>query len=209
MKFDLSRKLEDKLYIGPDVYGLDLSFDNVLKIFELWEDDEIPSHIKPHVALKMLSSEAFEEHFKEMPIEEVYEIFEEIFDEHINLNPSSIKDVEYDLAGNVMTTSPTGSSEQKFFNARFDGEYIFASFMQAYGINLFKVQGELHWKEFNALLAGLPEGTKLSEVIQARKYKPQKGDTEEYKREMLKRKKEYALPNQKIEDEEEESWEGG
>lgn len=172
-------------------------------------DGEIPNHIKPHVALKMLSSEAFEDHFKDMPIEEVYETFEEIFDEHINLNPSSIKDVEYDLAGNVMVSSSSDKPDKKLFNIRFDGEYIFASFMQAYGINLFKVQGELHWKEFNALLAGLPEGTKLSEVIRVRSYKPQKGDTPEYKRDMLKRKKEYALPNQEIEDEEEESWEGG
>lgn len=206
---DLSRKLEDKLYIGPDVYNLDLSFDKVLKIFELWEDDEIPNHVKPHLSLKMLSSEAFENHFKEMSIEEVYEIFEEIFDEHINLQSSSLQDVEYDLAGNVMSTSTPGGPEQKLFNIRFDGEYIFASFMQAYGINLFKVQGELHWKEFNALLAGLPEGTKFVEVVRIRGYKPQKGDTEEYKRKMRKLQKDYALPDQEIEDEEEESWEGG
>lgn len=209
MKFDLSRKLEDKLYIGPDVYDLDLSFDKVLKIFELWEDDEVPNHIKPHLSLKMLSSKAFEEHFKDMPIEEAYEIFEEIFDEHINLQSSSLQDVEYDLAGNVMITSPTGSPEQKLFNIRFDGEYIFASFMQAYSINLFKVHGELHWKEFNALLSGLPEGTKFVEVVRIRGYKPQKGDTDEYKRKMRKLQKDYALPDQEIEEEEEESWKGG
>lgn len=209
MKFDLSRKLEDKLYIGSDVYNLDLSFDNVLKIFELWEDDKIPNHIKPHVALKMLSSEAFEDHFKDMPIEEVYEVFEEIFDEHINLQSSSLQDVEYDLAGNVMSTSTSGGPEKKPYDIRFDGEYIFASFMQAYGINLFKVHGELHWKEFNALLAGLPEGTKFVEVVRIRGYKPQKGDTDEYKRKMRKLQKDYALPDQEIEEEEEESWEGG
>lgn len=209
MKFDLSRKLEDKLYIGPDVYNLDLSFDKVLKIFELWEDDEVPNQVKPHLSLKMLSSEAFEEHFKEIQIEEAYEIFEEIFDEHINLQSSSLQDVEYDLAGNVMATSLTDSPEKKPYDIRFDGEYIFASFMQAYNINLFKVQGELHWKEFNALLAGLPEGTKFVEVVRIRGYKPQKGDTDEYKRKMRKLQKNYALPDQEIEDEEEESWEGG
>ena len=209
MKFDLSRKLEDKLYIGPDVYDLDLSFDKVLKIFELWEDDEVPNHIKPHISLKMLCSEAFDEHFQDMGIEEVSEIFESIFDEHINLKSTSMKEVEYDLAGNVMKTSQTGGKESKLYNIRFDGEYIFASFMQAYSINLFKVHGELHWKEFNALLAGLPDGTKFMEVVRIRGYKPQKGDTDEYKREMRRLQKEYALPDQEIDDEEEEGWEGG
>ena len=65
------------------------------------------------------------------------------------------------------------------------------------------VQGELHWRKFNALLSGLPEGTKLMEVIKIRKWKPQKGDSAEYKEEMRRLQKDYALPNEIIGEEEE------
>ena len=51
-----------------------------------------------------------------------------------------------------------------------DGAYIFASFMQAYRIDLIEEIGKLHWKKFNALIVGLPEGTKFVEVIKIRSY---------------------------------------
>ena len=44
---NLSRKLEDNLIIGNDVYPLDLSFGKVLRVFELLQDSEIQEEIKP------------------------------------------------------------------------------------------------------------------------------------------------------------------
>ena len=40
------------------------------------------------------------------------------------------------------------------------------------------------------------------EVIKIRKWKPQKGDSSEYKEEMRRLQKDYALPNDVIEEEE-------
>ena len=212
---DLSRKLTDKLVIDDKEYALDLSFDNVLKMFEMMRDDDIPEYIKPHFAIRMLISkslagstreekaESFNNDFENYSIEEMSKVFKSVFEEHISLADVKDNHVEYDLAGNPMKTTASDDTKQRApYDIRYDGDYIYASFLQAYGIDLFDVQGQLHWKKFNALLSGLPEGTKLMEVIKIRKWKSQKGDSAEYKEEMRRLQKDYALPNDVIEEEE-------
>lgn len=196
---DLSRKLTDKLVIDDEEFPLNLSFDNVLRLFEMWRDEDVPEYVKPHFGIRILTGETLDG----FTVEEMSEVFNEVFEEHISLSEVEDNHVEYDLAGNPMkTTASNGKQEQAPYDIRFDGDYIYASFLQAYGIDLFDVQGKLHWKKFNALLSGLPEGTKLMEVIKIRKWKPQKGDSAEYKEEMRRLQKDYALPNDIIEDEE-------
>lgn len=196
---DLSRKLKDKLVIDDKEFPLNLSFDNVLRLFEMWRDEDVPEFVKPHFGIRILTGETLED----FTVEEMSEVFNEVFEEHISLSTVEDNHVEYDLAGNPMkTTASNGKQEQAPYDIRFDGDYIYASFLQAYGIDLFDVQGELHWKKFNALLSGLPEGTKFMEVIKIRKWKPQKGDSAEYKEEMRRLQKDYALPYDEIEDEE-------
>lgn len=196
---DLSRKLTDKLVIDDEEYALDLSFDNILRLFEMWRDEDVPEFVKPHFGIRILTGETLED----FTVEEMSEVFNEVFEEHISLSTVEDNHVEYDLAGNPMkTTASNGKQEQAPYDIRFDGDYIYASFLQAYGIDLFDVQGKLHWKKFNALLSGLPEGTKFMEVIKIRKWKPQKGDSAEYKEEMRRLQKDYALPNDTIVDEE-------
>lgn len=197
---DLSRKLTDKLVIDDKEFPLNLSFDNVLRLFEMWQDAEVPEFVKPHFGIRILTGETLED----FTVEEMAEIFNEVFEEHISLSEVEDNHVEYDLAGNPMKTTVSDDAKQRApYDIRYDGDYIYASFLQAYGIDLFDVQGELHWKKFNALLSGLPEGTKFMEVIKIRKWKPQKGDSAEYKEEMRRLQKDYALPNDIIEEEEE------
>lgn len=196
---DISRKLTDKLVIDDEEFPLNLSFDNVLRLFEMWRDEDVPEFVKPHFGIRILTGETLED----FTVEEMAEIFNEVFEEHISLSTVEDNHVEYDLAGNPMkTTASNGKQEQAPYDIRFDGDYIYASFLQAYGIDLFDVQGELHWKKFNALLSGLPEGTKFMEVVKIRKWKPQKGDSAEYKEEMRRLQKDYALPNDTIVDKE-------
>lgn len=197
---DLSRKLTDKLVIDDEEFPLNLSFDNVLRLFEMWRDEDVPEFVKPHFGIRILTGETLED----FTVEEMSEVFNEVFEEHISLSTVEDNHIEYDLAGNPMkTTASNGKQEQAPYDIRYDGDYIYASFLQAYGIDLFDVQGELHWKKFNALLSGLPEGTKFMEVIKIRKWKPQKGDSAEYKEEMRRLQKDYALPYEIIEEDEE------
>lgn len=196
---DLSRKLTDKLVIDDKEFPLNLSFDNVLRLFEMWRDEDVPEFVKPHFGIRILTGETLED----FTVEEMSEVFNEVFEEHISLSTVEDNHVEYDLAGNPMkTTASSGKQEQAPYDIRYDGDYIYSSFLQAYGIDLFDAQGKLHWRKFNALLSGLPEGTKLMEVIKIRKWKPQKGDSAEYKEEMRRLQKDYALPNEIVEEEE-------
>lgn len=211
---DLSQKLTDKLVIDDKEYTLDLSFDNVLKMFEMMRDEDIPEYVKPHFAIRMLISKslegetreekakAFNDAFEDYSIDELSKVFKSVFEEHIGLSNVEDNHVEYDLAGNPMKSTASDEPKEKApYDIRYDGDYIYASFLQAYGIDLFDVQGKLHWKKFNALLSGLPEGTKFMEVVKIRKWKAQKGDSAEYKEEMRRLQKDYALPNDIIEEE--------
>ncbi|WP_455046632.1 Gp15 family bacteriophage protein [Mogibacterium timidum] len=79
-----------------------------------------------------------------------------------------------------------------------DANLIYASFLQAYGIDLYDVEPEgLHWYKFRALLQGIPPDTQLSRLIEIRAYD---GDDPDYK----KLRDKFALPRQ-LTDAEEES----
>lgn len=184
---NLSRKLEDNLIIGNDVYPLDLSFGKVLRVIELLQDKEIEEEIKPYVALQMLTGA----NFSNFNLIEANEILEEVFQAHI-VNEKT-QAIEYDLMGNPMPVKEK-ETEERVYSLKHDADYIFASFFQAYGIDLIEMRYKLHWKKFNALLNGLPSDTKFMEVLKIRSWKPRKGDSAEYKEDMRKLQQEYELP---------------
>lgn len=203
---DISRKLVDELVLEIEgeeqIFPLLLSFDRVLKLFEMWGDEEIPEIMRPLLALKILTGVSFEN----LTVDEAMEIVRAIFEEHIQTRKVD-DEVEYDLAGNVIKTTSADEPHKRLYNLKYDGDYVFASFMQAYRIDLIEEIGRLHWKKFNALLVGLPEGTKFVEVLKIRSYEPQKGDSSEYIQKMRELQKEFRLPDEEADDEtEEDSW---
>lgn len=204
---DISRKLVDELILEIEgeeqIFPLFLSFDRVLKLFEMWGDERVPEIMRPLFALKILTGVSFEN----LTVDEAMEIVRAIFEEHIR--PGKVNDeVEYDLAGNVIKTTSADEPQKRLYNLRYDGDYVFASFMQAYRIDLIEEIGRLHWKKFNALLVGLPEGTKFVEVLKIRSYEPQKGDSPEYIEKMRELQREFRLPDEDVDGEtEEDSWE--
>lgn len=52
---------------------------------------------------------------------------------------------------------------------KLDADYIFAAFMEQYGIDL--METDMHWHKFLALLNGLNEGTTLAKIMGYRNYK--------------------------------------
>lgn len=72
------------------------------------------------------------------------------------------------------------SDSKKITDIDQDAELIFAAFYQEYGINLWR--DHLSWFEFTALLAGIAEGTRYSDVLTIRARpmpKPTKWNAEE------------------------------
>lgn len=99
--------------------------------------------------------------------------------------------IEFLISKNA-TPNHTSASDERALDYILDGEYITASFQYAYGIDL--TSTEMHWHRFKALLNGLPDDAKISQIVSFRCYKtPPKNETTDDR--MRKRKREWALPN--------------
>ena len=77
-----------------------------------------------------------------------------------------------------------------------DTPYIYAAFMQAYGIDLYEQRGKLHWLKFHALLSSIPQCTRLSDIMQIRTREvpaPTKNNAKQ-REEIIRAKACYKLP---------------
>lgn len=172
-------------------YDIDLAFDNVLDVFDVLHDKLLRGYEKIDICLELLLGDCFR-----VKADNPEELWNYVYDTFIHRKEREI--VEYDLQGNPL---PVEEEEKKrLINIDQDAEYIFASFKQAYGINLIEEQGKLHWNEFQALLHGLPNHTIMKRVIEIRDWEPSKGDSAEYKRKMEKAQKRVALPEEEEEE---------
>lgn len=194
---DISRKLPDTYIIGDKVYSLNLAYNVVLKVLELMRDKGIDDLSKLRTSLFLLLGEDVS---KSLSIDEMDAICEDLFERFI-LFGNEDEQVVRDIKGNIIPKeiiekSKSQSEEeddQPLYDITKDGEYIYAGFLQAYGIDLYEVQGKLHWHKFNALLVSLPSDTKFMEVLRIRAWKPSKGDSSEYKKQMRKQQEIYRL----------------
>ena len=73
-----------------------------------------------------------------------------------------------------------------------DSDYIYAGFVEKYGIDL--ITSDMHWYKFQALFLGLHD-TKLNEIIGYRLYKNTSGKKDNYVRHMEKLRSAWELPN--------------
>ena len=177
--------------IGEEEYPVNVSFDNVLKIIDMLNDKRLASGYKIQLGLQMLFGTKTP--LIALPMETKVEIFNQVFNEYVNQTKES--EIETDLAGNPLTTNYKKKEKEIYYSFKHDAEYIYASFLQAYGIDLIEQQGKLHWFKFQALLSGLPEDTKFRQVVSIRTWKkPTKHDTEE--KQMMELKKVYKLPDE-------------
>ncbi len=151
---------------------IDLSFDNILDIFDVLGMKELPELYRAELCLVLLFGEDV------INSEDTIKIYNEVFD--LFLGTDSNKPIKYDLAGNPMPAKKV----EPLIDLDQDAEYLYSSFIQAYGINLIQEQGKLHWFEFKALLNGLPENTIIKQIIHIRSYKPEEHDSDDYKKQM-------------------------
>ena len=188
--FSLYYKLDDTVEINGNQYQVNTAFDNILKIIDMTNDKRLADAYKIRLGLQMFFGK--ETDLIQLPFEEQIIIFNQVFSDYINQGKE--QEIETDLAGNPLPANYKKDKEN-FYSLKHDAEYIYASFQQAYGIDLIEEQGKLHWYKFQALLSGLPDDTKFKQVVSIRAWKkPTKADTEE--KQMNQLKKVYALPNE-------------
>ncbi len=168
----LIRDSETSVEFWGKRFDFDLSFDRVLAVYEIIETEELDETELVEVALKILVKNSVDN----LPLSLKKVLLNHIFIKHIN--------GEEKRSGGKPSMSYTK-----------DAAYIYASFMQAYGMDLTKERGRLSWSKFKALVEGLPAGSKLREVIEIRSRKiPKrtKHNSEEIKN-LIALKRHYAL----------------
>lgn len=147
----LTDRFDERVEIEGETYSLDLSFDNVLRVFELFSDDNFIPHQKIMIAYEMLVFDFPKVDFEVMDLT-IYEIFKN----YLNID--------------LKETQSPSTNVDKFFDLEEDSERIFAAFTKEYGIDLYEQQGKMHIKKFNALLAQLLDRG-LKEIVDIRAQK--------------------------------------
>ncbi|MCL1948589.1 MAG: bacteriophage Gp15 family protein [Turicibacter sp.] len=181
----LAYGLVDSVEIEGKEYALNLSFDIVLKLSDLLEDD-LPDALKITWGLELLFNGAL----PNMDIQEKATLLNRIIGECIQKKEDA---PTVDREGNPLPVKKI----KMHYSLAHDGAFIYASFWQAYGLDLIEERGRLHWHQFTALLDGLPEGTKLNRVLDIRTRKMPKGkDAAEERRRLKELQKIYALPEE-------------
>lgn len=96
------------------------------------------------------------------------------------------------------TDNLEGSSE-KAVDYAVDADYIYAAFLEQYGIDL--VESEMHWYKFQALFRGLHD-TKLNEIIGYRLWENTGAKRDAYTCQMEKLRNAWELPQESDEEDE-------
>lgn len=130
-------------------YRLDLTYDKVLNVKRMYTEKLLDDADILTGALKLFGIP--ERVVLRLSWPERSALLEQIFREKIAGRPR-----------------PKIGQQKILFDFEEDGEYIYASFMQAYGIDLIDQQGKLPWNRFMALFQGLPSGTKIKEIMRIR-----------------------------------------
>lgn len=94
------------------------------------------------------------------------------------------------------------SDDQSIYSFEYDAEYIYAAFLDQYGIDLQDIP-YLHWWKFRALFKGLKEDNLIVKIMGYRAIKIDESMTETEKKFYRRMKRIYALPDNRTQEEKE------
>ena len=114
-----------------------------------------------------------------------------------NLNDAFIAMMEF-YSREKKGRGKSGESKNKaVFDFEYDADLIYAAFLQQYGIDL--SDSDMHWWKFRALFNGLSEDTHFTKVVQYRGIDLSKIKDKDMRREYMKLKSAYRLPEKRSE----------
>ncbi|WP_426981234.1 Gp15 family bacteriophage protein [Bacillus pseudomycoides] len=199
-RFTLTERNVDRFHWhGVDI-ELNLSYDNILVMFQLFDDKKVSDNVKLPVALNMLVVER--SLLAQLNGDQQNKLLIDIFKVKLNIdlentervNEMTNKDNSTDVAEEDETFQ-----EVPIVDFTIDAERIFSSFLFDYKINLIEQQGKLLWNEFLALFNNLSEGTPMKTAIKYRACEvPKKTkDNADQVKDIKKKKAFYELPQAK------------
>lgn len=135
----------DTIRFYDTTYPLFLYYDIVLDCFQISARQDLDDWTKIDIVLEILTRRNHKA--MRLPANIRQELHNEIFKQKINLNKRK------------------GKAGPRTVDLIADFDLIYASFMQAYHIDLYEQRGLLSWPRFFDLFQGLPEDTKIREVM--------------------------------------------
>lgn len=173
----LLERVSDSVVYRGKKYHVDTSYDVVLLMYRLYEEQLLDAGEKILQALKLLVKNPFRVWL--LSDEDKVGLFEQIMKDKIEL-----------------PHRPQIGPPKKLIDFEADSDYIYASFKQAYGMDLVQERGKLQWKNFCRLLDGLPDKTKMKEVmrIRAMDIPEPTGYNQKERQNIMELKAYYALP---------------
>ncbi|EGL4172628.1 hypothetical protein D7094_04380 [Listeria monocytogenes] len=179
-------------------YQLDLTFDNVLRVLELNGDTRLEGYFRVNLAIEVLfeNKTPWSQLDEDNPYQSIQEkslVLLDIFENYIVKDDA--KGIQYDIDGNKMPVATgEGEEEQACYSLTQDSDYIYASFLQDYNIDLIDVRGKLHWYKFRALFDSLRDDTAIKSIMNIRQTELPTGKGSEKEREaLIKLKNHYKL----------------
>lgn len=195
--FKLNDPLNDYVTINDEEHPIYMAFDNVMSALETFDDKELSESDRLYIFLGVMLHDYDQELISALDFETQVDVGKQIIDQ---INSEPIENQPVDLEGNPMP-QPKRDGEQ-LVSFLFDAKYIYAAFMQAYGIDLIEQQGSLHWSKFSALLNALPDNTLMRQIIDIRKTDLNEIKDKDEKKRIKKLKQQFSLEGKGIPDEE-------
>lgn len=183
----------NEVTVNGQSYRLDLSFDNVLYALKARGDEGMTMIDRCETFLRLVIKQ-------DMPPETDWvDVHNAIID---LITTAKQKPTRYDINGDPI--EPKGESRhfKADYDFDYDAAYIYAAFRQAYGIDLVKEQGRLHWLSFAALFDALPDDTAFVRIRHIRATKL--SDIKDKKQKEAVRRQQHALALPDTDGEEEE-----
>ncbi|HEL1066213.1 TPA: bacteriophage Gp15 family protein [Streptococcus equi subsp. zooepidemicus] len=188
----LNDPLVESFEFRGETYPINLSFNRVLDVFDVIDDDFLNEAEKCFLCLDILLDRT------DLPFTYAVDLWIHIKKKYIDMKKP--EKPQLDIKGNPMPVVKEKEDNEKVIDFRLDAEFIYASFMQAYKINLLKEQNKLSWIEFKALLNALPDDTIMQRIIAIRQWKDDGKGDKDYRDNMRKLKAKYSLDDGEEED---------
>ena len=170
--------LPKTVWIGGTEFAIETDYRAALRFTRLMQEPA-PDWIKMDIALQIF--------FGDAPVENVPEAARAMMDFYRGGKPESQTETK---------------NAKRTYDFAWDAEYIYAAFLQQYGIDLQSVS-YLHWWKFRALFAGLSEDTQIMKIMGYRAIEITSAMPKEQKRRYQRLKQMYALPDNRTEEEKE------
>lgn len=177
MSFLTERPVEVIHFAGKN-HRVHAAFDNILRIQNLYKEEELSAVDKLETALNILGIPKWR--LKFLALNEKSKLLEQIYEQCVNVKQRP----------EIKHQGPPVLDFDE------DAEYIYASFLSDYGMDLINEQGKLSWRKFVYLFQGLTDKAKIKEVMRIRGMELPKpnGHNQKEIQNLIELKSFYALP---------------